>query len=81
MAKLLGGRVAKLLGGWVTKMVRELVDKKVGRWVAKMVAHLLAKAAFCVQIKTPLKNRKRVTEAKEWPTYSSPPKNITNINK
>ncbi len=47
-----------------------------GRWVAKLVVRLLATAALRVRIKTSLKNTKLATYAKEWPTHSSPPKNI-----
>jgi hypothetical protein len=42
--------------------------------VAKSVAHQLATAALWVRIQTSLKNHKWATEAKEWPTHSSPPK-------
>ncbi len=46
-------------------------------WVAKSVARQLATAVLWVRITT-LKNHKWVTEAKEWPTHSSPPKNKKN---
>ena len=44
--------------------------------MAKFVAHLLATAALWVRIQASLKNTKWATLAKEWPTHSSPPKNI-----
>jgi len=37
---------------------------------------MLATAALWVRIQTSLKNTKLAAYAKEWPTYSSPPKNI-----
>ncbi len=40
----------------------------------RLVARLLATAALWVRIQTSLKNTKWATEAKEWPTHSSPPK-------
>jgi hypothetical protein len=42
--------------------------------MAKLVARLLAMAALWVRIQTSLKNTKWATQAKEWPTQSSPPK-------
>jgi hypothetical protein len=42
--------------------------------VAKVAERLLDTAALCVQIQTSLKITKWATYAKEWPTYSSPPK-------
>ncbi len=39
-----------------------------GRWVATLVARLFAAAALWVRIQTSLKNTKRATKAKEWPT-------------
>jgi hypothetical protein len=62
------------LGRWVAKLGRWVA--KLGRWVAKLVARLLATAALLVRIQTSLKNTKWVTSAKEWPTHSSPSKNI-----
>jgi hypothetical protein len=43
-----------------------------GRWVAKLVAHLLEMAVLWVRIQTFLKYN--------WPTHSSPPKNIQKKN-
>ncbi len=44
--------------------------------MAKLVARPLATAALWVRIQTYLKNTKWATYAKEWPTHSSPLKNI-----
>jgi hypothetical protein len=44
--------------------------------MAKLVAHLLATAALWVRIQTSLKKTKWATKAKEWPSLSSPQKNI-----
>ncbi len=44
--------------------------------MARSVARLLATAALWVRIHTSLKNPKWATFSKEWPTHSSPPKNI-----
>jgi hypothetical protein len=49
---------------------------QIGRSVAKLLARQLATAAFWNRIQTSLKNTKWATEAKEWPTHSSPAKNI-----
>jgi hypothetical protein len=49
---------------------------KVGGWVAKLVARSLATAALWVGIQPSLKNPKWATKEKEWPTHSSPPKNL-----
>ncbi len=46
-------------------------------WVAKSVARQLATAVLWVRIQTSLKNHKWATQAKEWPTHSSPPKKYT----
>ncbi len=45
--------------------------------MAKSVARQLATAALWVLIQTSLKNHKWATNAKEWPTHSSPPKKYT----
>ncbi len=45
--------------------------------MAKLVARLLATETLWVQIEASLKNAKWATQAKEWPTYSSPPKKIS----
>jgi hypothetical protein len=42
----------------------------------KLVARLLTMAALWVRNQTSLKNTEWATLAKEWPTHSSPPKNI-----
>jgi hypothetical protein len=47
--------------------------------VAKLAAGLLATVAFWARIQTSLKNTKWATLAKEWPTNSSPPKNIQKV--
>jgi hypothetical protein len=51
--------------GWVAKFEG---------WVAKSVARQLATAALWVRIQISLINHKWATQAKEWPTHSSPPK-------
>jgi hypothetical protein len=48
--------------------------------VAKSVARQLATAVLWVRIQTSLKNHKWATLAKEWPTHSSPPKQIYKKN-
>jgi hypothetical protein len=48
----------------------------IGIWVVKLVAHLITSAALGVRIQTSLKNTKLATQANEWPTHSSPRKNI-----
>ncbi len=62
-----------IINGWVAKKGDRWLS---GRWVAKLVAYLLATAALWVRIQTSLKNTNWATQAKEWPTHSSPPKNI-----
>ncbi len=42
--------------------------------MAKSVARQLAMAALQVRIQTSLKNHKRATKAREWPTQYCPPK-------
>jgi hypothetical protein len=42
--------------------------------VVNLIASLFATAAHWVQNQTSLKNTKWVTQPKEWPTHSSPPK-------
>jgi hypothetical protein len=44
------------------------------------VARQIATAVLWVRIQTSLKNHKWATEAKEWPTHSSPPKKYTKKN-
>jgi hypothetical protein len=41
-----------------------------------LVEHLLATAALRVRIQISHKNTKWASNAKEWPTHSSPPKNV-----
>jgi len=57
------------------------MDGQVGRWIAKygdgwlsQGDGLLATAALWVRIQTSVKNTKRETYGKDWPTHSSPPK-------
>ncbi len=65
--------MAKEGDGWLSREMGGLI----GRWVAKLEARLLvATAALWVRFQTSLKNTKWATKAKEWPTNSSPPKNI-----